>query len=241
MEVVIGLCRHASSWDRYLIRVKYVVRLLACMTIMPTSSCGLSSLPQTHHWIAVFLPERHVLLVQRQHLQTKTWSGHGFVCVPYHSQPVHGGLQSQGHSHTPEPPIGVAEICWRHLREDPWVLCQRIHRTPQQHWREHKVHHRTGNGRQAAVPGLNDDGSLDLTVYRKPTHTDQYLNFDSNHHLQHKRSVVQTLINRANCMVTKPEQKDAEVRHVKPTLKAKGYKEWAFKIPPPKNKSWQLA
>ena len=35
-------------------------------------------------------------------------------------------------------------------------------------------------------------------------------------------------------MVTKPEQKDAEVRHVKSTLKANGYKEWAFKIPPPK-------
>ena len=77
---------------------------------------------------------------------------HWFASVPYHSQPVHGGVSSQGHSHSPEPPIGVAEICWRHLREDPWVLCERVHGTPQQHWWEHKVHHRTGNGRQAAVP-----------------------------------------------------------------------------------------
>ena len=38
-------------------------------------------------------------------------------------------------------------------------------------------------------------------------------------------------------MVTKPEQKDAEVRHVKSALKANGYKEWTFKILPPKNKS----
>ena len=38
-------------------------------------------------------------------------------------------------------------------------------------------------------------------------------------------------------MVTKPEQKDAEIRYVKSALKANGYKEWAFKIPPPKNKS----
>ena len=39
----------------------------------------------------------------------------------------------------------------------------------------------------------------------------------------------------ANCMVTKPEQKDSEVRHVKSALKANGYKEWAFTIPHPKN------
>ena len=84
---------------------------------------------------------------------------------------------------------------------------------------------------------LNDGGSLDLTVYRKPTHTDQYLNFDSSHHFQHKRFVVRTLINRANCMVTKPKQKDAEIRHVKSALKANDYKEWAFKFPPPINKS----
>ena len=42
MGVVIGLCRHDSSWDRYFIRDKYDARLLACVTITATSSGGLS-------------------------------------------------------------------------------------------------------------------------------------------------------------------------------------------------------
>ena len=37
------------------------------------------------------------------------------------------------------------------------------------------------------------DGSLSITVYRKPTHTGQYLQWDSHHHLSVKFSVIQTL------------------------------------------------
>ena len=49
------------------------------------------------------------------------------------------------------------------------------------------------------------DGTLSITVYRKPTHTDQYLQWDSHHHLSAKFSVTHTLSHRASTVCSKPE------------------------------------
>ena len=42
-----------------------------------------------------------------------------------------------------------------------------------------------------------EDRSLNLEVYRKPTRTDQYLLFDSRHPLEHELGVIRTLNHRA--------------------------------------------
>jgi len=42
-----------------------------------------------------------------------------------------------------------------------------------------------------------DSGGLKLCIYRKPTHTDQYLNFSSHHPVEHKLSMVRTLLERS--------------------------------------------
>ena len=54
---------------------------------------------------------------------------------------------------------------------------------------------------------INEDGTIKTRVYRKETHTDQYLNFQSNHPLEHKRGVVKTLVHRADTVVSDAEDR----------------------------------
>ena len=68
-----------------------------------------------------------------------------------------------------------------------------------------------------------EDGTLKTTVYRKKTHTDQYLNFASHHPLHHKQGVVRTLLDRADALVSDPEDKAAEYEHVSQALMTCGY------------------
>ena len=49
---------------------------------------------------------------------------------------------------------------------------------------------------------VKKNGSIKTKVYHKETHTDQYLHFNSNHPLEHKRGVVKTLMHRVDTIVS---------------------------------------
>ena len=71
-------------------------------------------------------------------------------------------------------------------------------------------------------------GQLTFSVYRKPTHTDQYLNFTSNQPLQHKLGVIRTLYHRCKTICSTEEAKEKEIDHLKKVLSISGYSKSAW-------------
>ena len=72
------------------------------------------------------------------------------------------------------------------------------------------------------------DGTLSITVYRKPTHTDQYLQWDSHHHLSAKFSVIHTLSHWASTVCSKPELLQQEKDYLRKVLTKCKYPKWAL-------------
>ena len=64
------------------------------------------------------------------------------------------------------------------------------------------------------------------SVYRKPTHTDRYLDFNSNHPKSAKCAVVRTLSNRAKDVCSSPELLAEEMDHLCKALKYNNYPKW---------------
>ena len=88
-----------------------------------------------------------------------------------------------------------------------------------------------GNG---AIPFLDTlvtplaDRSLSIKVYCKPTHTNQYLQWDSHHSPSAKYSVIDTLTHRAKVVFTDPELLQDELNHLRRALVMCNYPTWAI-------------
>ena len=72
------------------------------------------------------------------------------------------------------------------------------------------------------------DGSINTAVYRKPTHTDMYLHWDSYHHLAAKYSVINTLRHRAKTVCTTKQILEKEEDHLFTSLRRCKYPVWAW-------------
>ena len=81
-----------------------------------------------------------------------------------------------------------------------------------------------GNQGNGPIPFLDTlvtpeaDNSISITVYCKPTHTDQFLQWDSHHNLSAIFSVIGTLTHRAKTVCTRPELFQKELQHLREAL-----------------------
>ncbi|XP_020618403.1 uncharacterized protein LOC110056291 [Orbicella faveolata] len=88
--------------------------------------------------------------------------------------------------------------------------------------------HDTLNSIDPKIPFLDtlvsrNNGVITIDVYRKSTHTDQYLDFYSHHEMKHKLSTATTLLNCASNLPSTPEGKAKELIHVTDALKSNSY------------------
>ena len=82
-----------------------------------------------------------------------------------------------------------------------------------------------------------EDGRTKITIYRKATHTDQYLDYQSNHHVKQKIGIIDTFKHRIKELITEEEDKKKETRHVRKALKRCGHPNWSlFRKDKKKNK-----
>ena len=67
------------------------------------------------------------------------------------------------------------------------------------------------------------DGRLTTSVYRKPTHTDQYLAYDSRYPQSVQRGIVKCLYEHAKRLVTKLSVISEEKKHLSSVPVSNGY------------------
>ena len=75
---------------------------------------------------------------------------------------------------------------------------------------------------------IEQDNTFSTSVYRKPSHRDQYLHWDSNHHITVKQSVFNTLEHRAKVVSSSQNKLDRKLQHIKTALQQCQFPNWAL-------------
>ena len=127
---------------------------------------------------------------------------------------------------------------WCRFVDDTFVICKEVNK---QGFLQHinsvdpAIKFTVENNKEdGSIPFLDTsvkpeaDDTLSITVYMKPTHTDQYLQWDSHHHISAKFSVIHTLSLRATTVCSKPELLQQEKDHLRKALTKCKYPKWVL-------------
>ena len=140
-------------------------------------------------------------------------------------------IYMQAHETTALTTAEHAPRVWKRFVDDVFLIIKRAHL---EQFHEHinalhpKIQFTIEYEKDGSIPFLDtlvtrNEGNISVSVYRKPTHTDQYLNFTSNHQTSCKESVVFSLLDRAINVVSGENDRQKEITHINNALKANGY------------------
>ena len=133
---------------------------------------------------------------------------------------------------------GEALRFWYRFVDDTWVIQQQAHKQLFfDHFNNIDLSIKfmvKGNLENGAIPFLDTlvqpevDNSLSIKMYHMPTHTDQYVQWDSHHNLSAKCSVIGILTHSAKSVCTTPGLLDEELQHLKEVLVRCTYPRWGI-------------
>ena len=139
----------------------------------------------------------------------------------------------QAHEHTAISTALHLRKVWEQFVDDVYSIPKRTHQ-------ENVFHHinnlyqnikftmaEGSNGELAFLDTLlkQNIGKISVLVYRKPTHTDQYLCYSSRYQTSCKKSVLSFLFKRPYSIITKKDDWTNNNARIKQVLKGNGYQE----------------
>ena len=134
--------------------------------------------------------------------------------------------------------IDFAPRIWRRYVDDTFCVIQKDHvNTFKDHLNSVNshiqfTHEEESEGKLPFLDTLvrkDAEGFLHTSVYRKPTHTNQLLHFDSHHPLHQKIGVVKTLTRRAMNVSSDDDSLNTEKKVLKEAFQGCGYPDWAIR------------
>ena len=127
---------------------------------------------------------------------------------------------------------------WKRFVDDTFVILERQHKEEFFHHinsLDNNIKFTAENTRaDGSIPFMDalvtpkSDGNLQTKVYRKPTHTNQYLQWDSHHAMSNKYSVISSLLHRAKHICSSQELLEEEQKQIQEALSICKYPTWAI-------------
>ena len=129
-------------------------------------------------------------------------------------------------------------LLWKRFVDDTFVIINKAHKDgflTHINLVDHNIQFTAEEpGPDGSLPFLDilispdEEGTLVTSVYRKPTHMDQYLQWDSHHPISAKYSVVGTLYHRAKTISSNSDKLHKEDAHLTRALGDCKYPRWAI-------------